>query len=512
MLYFDENNQLVERDLRYAFQSDSITGLKDLNTLAVSPDGKFLVTASKNGIVKFWKVPVSAAEKMELLNADSAVHNRSLTQLIFSPDSRKLLKIFSNYRLEVWNLSPLTRMPGFDSYRYIQHANFSPKGDFILAVVPGNTINMLDTTGKKVSSIWFSSLTNDGGEAYSFSKIQQLAFSPDYKKLLIKHEQEYLLYEKKLQGDSLIKTGKDLDYRLGIDIRGRKLNSTNGAISSALFLRPDAILSVNANGFVSLWNAGADISTLDKAFTSVNHITALTVEEKIADGQLTFHQLLTEKNVDVLTKAADYYASAGIAGGYDVYKGNMIKAKRLYSRLMQVDTAAADYLNLIIGMNDELYELGRNQRDYELVIESLADNVNQLEAHLKNHQDNSEVKQELSDYYWTLSYYQLFIPKYNLTAIESVKRGIHLYPLNDGMNTNMALAYLLTRQFEKADSIYLAYRDKNYSSRSRTKFKDSFLGDFDALEKAGIITKQKPDIYNHMLYIKKEILAALTME
>ena len=116
------------------------------------------------------------------------------------------------------------------------------------------------------------------------------------------------------------------------------------------------------------------------------------------------------------------------------------------------------------------------------------------------------MRKQLSDYYWPLSFYQLFINEYD-SAIVSAKRGLELYPANNVINTNLALGYLLTGQFDKADSIYSRFENSIFYSRGQPyRFRIAFIEDFRKLQTAGVISTDKPEIYNKMWTIRKEIL------
>jgi len=109
----------------------------------------------------------------------------------------------------------------------------------------------------------------------------------------------------------------------------------------------------------------------------------------------------------------------------------------------------------------------------------------------------------LSSDYWNLSWYLLFEKELDSAAVmHAVLRGLQLYDKNTGINTNLALAYLLTGQCEKADSVYRKFKGQSYLSDAR-KFTESFQQDLNDLEDAGIITKEKKEIYDHVQRIRQ---------
>jgi tetratricopeptide (TPR) repeat protein len=158
-----------------------------------------------------------------------------------------------------------------------------------------------------------------------------------------------------------------------------------------------------------------------------------------------------------------------------------------------------NYANKIISINEKLNakEQEKNLPNYHLLVKQYSENAQLQEELLKN---DPNQKSKLSNTYWNLSWYQIFYKDFE-GAERSVKKGIELYPLNDGMNTNLALSYLLRKNFTAAEAIYRAYKGKRYSSRSRY-FTDVFLQDLIDLEAAGIISSSDAEIYQEVTKIK----------
>ena len=116
--------------------------------------------------------------------------------------------------------------------------------------------------------------------------------------------------------------------------------------------------------------------------------------------------------------------------------------------------------------------------------------------------DTFEIK-ELSNDYWNLSWYQLFEGDYEGT-IKSVNRGMDLNDKNDGMMTNLALAYLLNNRFDEAEALYKKYKGKKYANQQRY-FTTSFLQDLDDMILAGVI-KPTDKTLNEQVGIIRDLL------
>jgi energy-coupling factor transporter ATP-binding protein EcfA2 len=133
-------------------------------------------------------------------------------------------------------------------------------------------------------------------------------------------------------------------------------------------------------------------------------------------------------------------------------------------------------------------------------IKLLRENLS-LRDSLKTSKLDTALNHSISDNYGSLSYWQLYEEDY-IGAIQSAKTAMKLYPDNDWIYSNLALGYLLNKQFSEAEEIYSTYKGKlfNYST---TSCKDVFLDDFTALEKAGVISKRNPDVYKEVARIQE---------
>lgn len=97
-----------------------------INTLAVSPDGKFLASGSADNIIKIWEI----ATQRELFVFEG--HQSEIMFLMFSPDGSHLFSISDDKKAKIWNLSDKTAhhfpiAPSFGA----RTAAFSPKGDLL---------------------------------------------------------------------------------------------------------------------------------------------------------------------------------------------------------------------------------------------------------------------------------------------------------------------------------------------------------------------------------------------
>ena len=87
-------------------------------------------------------------------------------------------------------------------------------------------------------------------------------------------------------------------------------------------------------------------------------------------------------------------------------------------------------------------------------------------------------------FWYRRSWYALFANDYE-DAMESAKRTLELDATKTGVHTNIALSYLLSGQWDKAEQVYLDWKDKVFIDHNRMS-NELFLEDLDALEENGI--------------------------
>jgi|GEM_PF-1326316 len=100
----------------------------------------------------------------------------------------------------------------------------------------------------------------------------------------------------------------------------------------------------------------------------------------------------------------------------------------------------------------------------------------------KDMPDKKEVANLIASKYASLAWYQLFDKQF-AAAEQSAHKGLEKAPAEEWINANLALALLFQGKWEAARQIYTGLKDKKYGMGT---YKDAFLEDLQALEKAGI--------------------------
>lgn len=220
----------------------TITGHSDVvETVAISPDGTILATGSGDKTIKLWNLQTGA------LIRTLTGHTQSVSALALSADGETLASGSVDETLRIWNLKTgkllqtysdnSSPYPGYFSYS-VNSVAISPDGQFVASStiddvskghIEGNTIRVRSLkTGQIVHSL----------KAGSGNSVNMIAFSPDGKTLIAS------------SGDVML-------WNLQTGERSRTLNIG----SQALALSRDGQTLISAgNGNLTIWGVPALIS------------------------------------------------------------------------------------------------------------------------------------------------------------------------------------------------------------------------------------------------------------
>jgi WD40 repeat protein len=161
---------------------EALLGNRELYTLidhigpvehaAFSPDGKRLVTVSKDAAAQLWDLTRERPVAMVL-----GGHQGAVLDAAFSPDGRRLVTVSEDKTARLWDLTgeqPVTTvLEGHEGH--VLHAAFSPDGKRLVTASEDKTARLWDLTGERpVTKV----LGGHGGP------VQHAAFSPDGKRLV----------------------------------------------------------------------------------------------------------------------------------------------------------------------------------------------------------------------------------------------------------------------------------------------------------------------------------------
>ncbi len=195
----------------------------------------------------------------------------------------------------------------------------------------------------------------------------------------------------------------------------------------------------------------------------------------------------------------DYYRSFDHAYGYAgwCYKnlGDTVNALLYFNKSFEINpnnhATLIELDNLYYKMNDYIKCIEITKKEIELKPTVRAYLIlGRSYSILKNYNKAiSTFKEALlfdknAYFYGGLSYNYLFVNK-PIEAIKSAKQTLDLEPKFISVYTNLALAYVLNNEFDKAKTIYLHWKDKQ--DQEGRNFKKMFLEDIQMLESVGII-------------------------
>ena len=224
-------------------------------------------------------------------------------------------------------------------------------------------------------------------------------------------------------------------------------------------------------------------------------------------------QALLQKNLEICTKLppVDSYSLAQIyvliasLHQYNIGKVKQPELRRaLFCHVLDLcdsllrSGSAARFLNdlesgldivSVIEENDSIRGMLLQKRN-QIGLFKTEMEVSLLTKQLQKTPDHLDRKIDLSKAYGKLSRYQLFNGMVD-KAVRSANEGLLLGFNQHWIHTPLALAYLLSDQYDKAEELYLAYMNKEYPEEDYPTYREAFLNDLDEVELLGI---HHPDI------------------
>ncbi|KAJ9270399.1 hypothetical protein DTO212C5_3642 [Paecilomyces variotii] len=138
-------------------------------TVAFSPDGKFIASASDHGIIKLW----DATSGLILRTLEG--HIDGVTAVAFSPNSKLIASASLDYTIKLWNTTSLLIQQTFERHNdEVCAVTFSPNDKIVASASFDDTIKLWDATSSLVPHTF-------EGRCNPITGVQIAAFSPDSK-------------------------------------------------------------------------------------------------------------------------------------------------------------------------------------------------------------------------------------------------------------------------------------------------------------------------------------------
>jgi WD40 repeat protein/predicted negative regulator of RcsB-dependent stress response len=134
---------------------------KQIKTTNFSPDGRWLVTAEKDGFASLWDT--NGRLLVELIGHSDWINSAS-----FSPDGKLIVTASWDKTTRVWNLNG-KQIALLQHQDQVNNANFSPDGKLIITQSNDNTSRVWDLNGKQIALLQHQERVNNAN------------FSPDNK-------------------------------------------------------------------------------------------------------------------------------------------------------------------------------------------------------------------------------------------------------------------------------------------------------------------------------------------
>jgi serine/threonine protein kinase/sugar lactone lactonase YvrE len=229
-----------EKGVALHMQTDAIV------SVAFSPNGITLATASRDNTIQFWEVATAKAE---------ATLKDKVNAVAFSPDGRSVASADADKNVRLWDLAGATVLATLDGHTdKVLSVAFSPDGRMIASGSADTTIRLWDVASDKVIRV----LQGGGGD------VNSIAFSPN--------------------GRTLASGGADSSIRLWDVATGKLQRTLQGhtrPVNSVVF-SPDGrtLASASDDTTIRLW----DVATGKVAHTLQGHTGAVRSVAFSSDG------------------------------------------------------------------------------------------------------------------------------------------------------------------------------------------------------------------------------------
>ncbi len=197
---------------------------KTIRTAAVSPDGNWAATTAAEGKVRLYNL-----QKPDTETPEFAVADKRVTELMFTPDSRKILATALDSSLSIWTLDGKAQTR-FTVKRGLRTLDCSSDGKHVLAAGLGRKIYVWDRGSEKEIAVF-------AGHTFG---IRCAAFSP--------------------AGNRVVSGSDDMTLRVW-DIERKSdpvvLQGHSSLVTACAFLDKETVVSCSYDGTVRTWHAGS---------------------------------------------------------------------------------------------------------------------------------------------------------------------------------------------------------------------------------------------------------------
>ncbi|MEH1840910.1 MAG: caspase family protein, partial [Nostoc sp.] len=223
-------------------------------SVAFSPDGKTIASASRDKTVKLW----DAATGKEISTLKG--HSDAVYSVAFSPDGETIASASWDNTVKLWDAATGKEIKTLNGHSNpISSVAFSPDSKTIASASWDNTVKLWDAaTGKEIKTL--------NGHS---NPISSVAFSPDGKTIASASKDKTVSVAFSPDGKTIASASKDKTVKLWDAATGKEIKTLNGhsdGVYSVAFSHDGkTIASASKDKTVKLWDAatGKEIKTLN---------------------------------------------------------------------------------------------------------------------------------------------------------------------------------------------------------------------------------------------------------
>lgn len=470
------NNTIVKKYFKEKPHAELIGHTGSVNCLSISPNNNFLLSGSDDKLAMLWDL--NKGERISILRGN----NFPIKFVGFSNSGKEMFTSDLNFKFSIWKrgnptgIGTLMKISPFDLYKRGITTIKSDGEDLDLNAYDlyninnDENLNVEKTSGDVLHYILSLPKKNLYPEDTTYSK----GINKSLKEI---HSIFYSIVENPAFRDSVSLPFRDLLFKEHMELELRK---------DDLLFKSDSIAEELSKSKLLIESLNYNLKDASNFQTSINYANQLIDITLLFKGK---YARQASKNIGIAEKASFDFAP--------VQYSDSVQIKNLWTKIYSYycntrNYPAADKLtkklntryakeNMKIGklwvQFYQRFALGRTNRIASYRMSDLIIDekilIQNKEKYLKNY-----------SFWWERSWNALFAKEYKV-AIESARKTLALKPKATQVETNIALGYLLSNQWKKAEQVYLKWKDKPFNTNG-TISNVSFLKDIKDLEKSGI--------------------------